>query len=279
MTVLGFAFLLLAALVARVAYIQIIEPDTLIKQSDMRSVRVHNVPSARGIVSDRNGEQIAISVPVQAVYADPKTIFEKGDALTDVKRWQALAQVLQLEPEEMISRIERNKTRRFIYLARQVSPAMAKYIKELKLKGIGMSSESRRYYPAGEISAHIVGITGIDGHGQEGIEKSFDKWLSGSDGSRKIRKDRDGRVVENISSTQGQQGKSLQLTIDQRIQAIAYRAIKQAVADHRATSGTVVVLDVETGGVLAMVNAPSYNPNSREQLQSFRMRNRAITDR
>ncbi|GAM76990.1 cell division protein ftsI [Vibrio ishigakensis] len=278
MTVLGFAFLLLAALVARVAYIQIIEPDTLIKQSDMRSVRVHNVPSARGIVSDRNGEQIAISVPVQAVYADPKTIFEKGDALTDVKRWQALAQVLQLEPEEMISRIERNKTRRFIYLARQVSPAMAKYIKELKLKGIGMSSESRRYYPAGEISAHIVGITGIDGHGQEGIEKSFDKWLSGSDGSRKIRKDRDGRVVENISSTQGQQGKSLQLTIDQRIQAIAYRAIKQAVADHRATSGTVVVLDVETGGVLAMVNAPSYNPNSREQLQSFRMRNRAITD-
>ncbi|GAM54189.1 cell division protein ftsI [Vibrio ishigakensis] len=278
MTVLGFAFLLLAALVARVAYIQIIEPDTLIKQSDMRSVRVHNVPSARGIVSDRNGEQIAVSVPVQAVYADPKTIFEKGDALTDVKRWQALAQVLQLEPEEMISRIERNKTRRFIYLARQVSPAMAKYIKELKLKGIGMSSESRRYYPAGEISAHIVGITGIDGHGQEGIEKSFDKWLSGSDGSRKIRKDRDGRVVENISSTQGQQGKPLQLTIDQRIQAIAYRAIKQAVADHRATSGTVVVLDVETGGVLAMVNAPSYNPNSREQLQSFRMRNRAITD-
>lgn len=278
MTVLGFAFLLLVALVARVAYIQIIEPDTLIKQSDMRSVRVHNVPSARGIVSDRNGEQIAVSVPVQAVYADPKTIFEKGDALTDVKRWQALAQVLQLEPEEMISRIERNKTRRFIYLARQVSPAMAKYIKELKLKGIGMSSESRRYYPAGEISAHIVGITGIDGHGQEGIEKSFDKWLSGSDGSRKIRKDRDGRVVENISSTQGQQGKPLQLTIDQRIQAIAYRAIKQAVADHRATSGTVVVLDVETGGVLAMVNAPSYNPNSREQLQSFRMRNRAITD-
>lgn len=275
---LGFAFLLLAALVARVAYIQIIEPDTLIKQSDMRSVRVHNVPSARGIVSDRNGEQIAVSVPVQAVYADPKTIFEKGDALTDVKRWQALAQVLQLEPEVMISRIERNKTRRFIYLARQVSPAMAKYIKELKLKGIGMSSESRRYYPAGEISAHIVGITGIDGHGQEGIEKSFDKWLSGSDGSRKIRKDRDGRVVENISSTQGQQGKPLQLTIDQRIQAIAYRAIKQAVADHRATSGTVVVLDVETGGVLAMVNAPSYNPNSREQLQSFRMRNRAITD-
>lgn len=277
-TVLGFAFLLLAALIARVAYIQIIEPDTLIKQSDMRSVRVHNVPSARGIVSDKNGEQIAISVPVQAVYADPKTIFDKGDALTDVKRWQALAQVLQLDPDEMISRIERNKSRRFIYLARQVSPAMAKYIKELKLKGIGMSSESRRYYPAGEISAHIVGITGIDGHGQEGIEKSFDKWLSGSDGSRKIRKDRDGRVVENISSTQGQQGKPLQLTIDQRIQAIAYRAIKQAVADHRATSGTIVILDVETGGVLAMVNAPSYNPNSREQLQSFRMRNRAITD-
>nr|WP_261817409.1 penicillin-binding transpeptidase domain-containing protein [Vibrio gallicus] len=278
MTVLAFVLLLLGSLVARVAYIQIIEPGTLIKQSDMRSVRVHAVRSARGIISDRNGEQIAISVPVQAVYADPKTIFEKGDGLQDVKRWHALADVLHLDRDELIHRIDSHKHRRFIYLQRQVSPAMAKYIKELKLKGIGMSSESRRYYPAGEVSAHIVGITGVDGHGQEGIEKSFDKWLSGSDGSRKVRKDRDGRVVENISSKQGQQGKPLKLTIDQRIQAIAYRAIKQAVADHRATSGTIVMIDVQTGGVLAMVNAPSYNPNARDQLQTFRMRNRAITD-
>ncbi|MEZ9130927.1 penicillin-binding transpeptidase domain-containing protein [Vibrio breoganii] len=278
LTVLGFILLLLCALLARVAYIQVIEPDTLIERGDMRSVRVKAMPSARGIISDRNGEQIAVSVPVEAVYADPRNIFTKGDALTDVARWHALADVLQLDREALIERIEKNKNRRFIYLQRQVSPAMAKYIKELKLKGIGLRDESRRYYPTGEISAHVVGVTGIDSHGLEGVERSYDEYLSGQAGSRKVRKDRDGRVVENISMTESKQGNPLQLTIDQRLQAIAYRAIKQAVADHRATSGSVVLLDVKTGGILAMVNSPSYNPNTRDQLQSFRMRNRAITD-
>ncbi|MFD2014729.1 penicillin-binding transpeptidase domain-containing protein [Vibrio olivae] len=171
-----------------------------------------------------------------------------------------------------------NKNRRFIYLQRQVSAAMSKYVHELKLPGIGLKSESRRYYPAGEVSAHLVGVTGIDGHGLEGVERSYDKWLTGEAGKRIIRKDRYGRVVENISLEEREEGKSLQLTIDQRIQAIAYRAIKQAVADYRATSGSAVILDVKTGAVLAMVNAPSYNPNNRSDLQSFKMRNRVITD-
>ncbi|EGA69936.1 peptidoglycan synthetase ftsI precursor [Vibrio sinaloensis DSM 21326] len=275
--ILSCVFLAFAALVTRIAYIQIIEPDNLIKQGDLRSVRAKTLHSARGIISDRNGEPLAVSVPVEAVWADPATIFKKG-GLDDIDRWHALADVLGLKRDEMIDKIERNKKRRFIYLQRQVSPAMAHYIRELKLAGVGLKAESRRYYPAGEVSAHIVGVTGIDGHGLEGVERSYDKWLTGEAGKRIIRKDRYGRVVENISLEEREEGKPLELTIDQRVQAIAYRAIKQAVADYRATSGSAVVLDVKTGAVLAMVNAPSYNPNNRSDLQSAKMRNRVITD-
>ncbi|EPN8543157.1 MULTISPECIES: penicillin-binding transpeptidase domain-containing protein [Vibrio] len=274
---LFFVFCAFALLVARVAYIQIIEPDNLIKQGDLRSVRVKSIPSARGIISDRNGEPLAVSVPVEAVWADPATIF-KENALSQTKSWHALADVLGIDRQGLIDKIKRNEKRRFIYLQRQVSPAMANYIRELKLPGVGLKSESRRYYPAGEVSAHLVGVTGIDGHGLEGVERSYDEWLTGAAGKKTIRKDRYGRVVENIAWQDKQEGKSLQLTIDQRLQAIAYRAIKQAVADHRATSGSVVMLDVKTGAVLAMVNAPSYNPNNRSDWQSYQMRNRVITD-
>ncbi|RZP69509.1 penicillin-binding transpeptidase domain-containing protein [Vibrio vulnificus] len=275
--VLGFVFLAFAALVVRLAFIQVIEPDNLIREGDLRSIRVKALPSARGIISDRNGEPLAVSVPVEAVWADPVTIFREK-ALDNKQRWYALADVLGLQREELIERIERNENRRFIYLQRQVSPAMANYIRELKIPGVGLKSESRRYYPAGEVSAHLVGVTGIDGHGLEGVERSYDNWLTGEAGKQTIRKDRYGRVVENIAYEDRQEGKSLELTIDQRLQAIAYRAIKQAVADHRATSGSAVMLDVKTGAVLAMVNAPSYNPNNRSDWQSYKMRNRIITD-
>jgi cell division protein FtsI (penicillin-binding protein 3) len=275
--IMGGVLLIFTALVARIGYIQVIEPDNLIKQGDLRSVRVKALPSARGIISDKNGEPLAVSVPVQAVYADPATIF-KDDGLKQLDRWHALADVLGVERDALIAKINKNKSRRFIYLQRQVSPAMAKYIKELKLSGVGLKAESRRYYPAGEVSAHLVGVTGIDGHGLEGVERSYDKWLTGEAGKRIIRKDRYGRVVENISLEDREEGKPLELTVDQRLQAIAYRAIKQAVADYRATSGSAVIIDVKTGGVLAMVNAPSYNPNNRSSRQSFTMRNRVITD-
>ncbi len=275
--VLGFIVLALFVLIARTAYIQVIEPDALIRQGDMRSVRVKAIPTARGIISDRNDEQLAVSVPVQAVWADPVTIY-KENGLDEIQRWYALANVLGLDRQGLIERIERNKNKRFIYLQRQVSPAMSKYVRELKLPGIGLKDESRRYYPSGEVSAHVIGVTGIDSHGLEGVESSYDQWLTGQEGKRTIRKDRYGRVVENISLTEQQPGKPLQLTIDQRLQAIAYRAVKQAVADYRATSASAVLVEVKSGEVLAMVNAPSYNPNNREQLQSFRMRNRTITD-
>lgn len=275
--VLGFVVLALLTLIGRTAYIQVIEPDQLIEQANMRSVRVKAIPTARGIISDRNGEQLAVSVPVQAVWADPYTIF-KENGLDEIQRWYALANVLGLDQKGLVRKIENNKNKRFIYLQRQVNPAMSKYVRELKLPGIGLKDESRRFYPSGEVSAHVIGVTGIDGHGLEGLESSYEDWLTGEAGKRTIRKDRFGRVVENISLKTQRPGKPLQLTIDQRLQAIAYRAIKQAVADFRATSGSAVLIDVKSGDILAMVNAPSYNPNNRDQLQSFRMRNRAITD-
>jgi cell division protein FtsI (penicillin-binding protein 3) len=275
--ILLFVFSAFGILVGRTAYIQVIEPDNLVYQGDLRSIRAKTIPSARGIISDRNGEPLAVSVPVDAVWADPATIV-KYHELDERNRWYALADVLGLDRQALIDKISDNKSRRFIYLQRQVNPPMAKYIRELKLKGVGLKSESRRYYPSGEVSAHLIGVTGIDGHGLEGVEKSYDNWLSGEAGKQVIRKDRYGRVVENIALEAKQEGKPLQLTIDQRIQAIAYRAVKQAKADHRATSASAVIVDVKSGAILAMVNAPSYNPNNRTDLQTFRMRNRVLTD-
>ncbi|SUP51264.1 penicillin-binding protein 3 [Vibrio metschnikovii] len=269
--------LIFGLLIARLAFIQVIEPDNLIRQGDLRSIRALTLHSARGIISDRNGEALAVSVPVEAVWADPLVIFREG-GFNELERWHALADVLGLDRQAMLQKIQDNSTRRFVYLQRQVSPAMAKYIRELKLVGVGLKSESRRYYPAGEVSAHLIGVTGIDGHGLEGVERSYDKWLTGEAGKSIIRRDRYGRVVENIALEQREEGKPLQLTIDQRLQAIAFRAVKQAMADYRATSASAVMLDVKTGAVLAMVNAPSYNPNNRSDWQSFQMRNRVITD-
>lgn len=269
--------LFLVALLSRVAYIQVIEPDRLIKEGDLRSIRAKTLYSSRGIITDRNDKPLAVSVPVEAVWADPYTII-KEQSLANLDKWHALADVLGLERKELIASIQKYPKRRFIYLQRQVSPAMADYVRKLKLKGVGLKHESRRYYPAGEISAQIIGVTGIDGHGLEGLEKRYDKWLTGEAGKQIIRKDRFGRVIENIALEQRAQGKPLKLTIDQRIQSIAYRAIKQAVADYKAMSGSAVMVDIKTGAVLAMVNAPSYNPNNRDELQSYKMRNRVITD-
>lgn len=269
--------LAMAALVARAAYIQVIEPDRLRHEGDLRSVRVQAMHSARGMISDRKGEPLAVSVPVQAVWADPVTVF-KNNGLDKRQSWYALADVLGLDREGLIDKIEANRNRRFIYLQRQVGPAMSAYVKKLGLHGVGLKDESRRFYPSGEVSAHLVGVTGIDGHGLEGIESRYDGWLMGENGRRTVRKDRYGRVVEHIALEDKEEGQPLTLSIDQRLQAISYRAIKQAVADYRATSGSLVMVDVKTGEVLAMVNAPSYNPNNRNELKSFNMRNRAITD-
>jgi len=261
----------------RTAYIQIVQPDKLRHEGDLRSLRTKSELVQRGIISDRHGEELAVSVPVRAVWADPKQVHESR-SLENKQAWMALAEVLQQDYQVLRERVA-DPAKRFVYLKRQVSPAMGDYVDGLDLPGIYLKPESRRFYPTGEVSAHVVGFTDIDDRGQEGIELGYDNWLTGEPGKRQVRKDRLGQVIEQVSVLeQGKQANDLVLSIDQRIQAIAYRALKRAVAMHEATSGSLVMIDVNNGEILAMVNSPSYNPNDRSQLQSYRTRNRAVTD-
>ncbi|GIU46557.1 peptidoglycan glycosyltransferase FtsI [Shewanella sairae] len=276
--VVAFVCLMFTSLVGRAAYIQLVEPEMLRHQSDMRTLRTTSREVQRGLITDRNGEMLAVSVPVKAVYADPKVVHDKN-GFADMRRWQALADVLHEPKEDILKRVQSNPRKRFTYLKRQVTPAVADYIKQLKLPGIYLKPESRRYYPTGEISAQLVGITNIDDKGIEGIENTYNDWLTGTPSKQKVRKSRDGHVVERLDMVQeGESPNDLVLSIDQRIQQLAYRELKKATEVNQATSGSIVVLDVHTGEVLAMANTPSYNPNSRENLQSYRMRNRALTD-
>ncbi|MCG9713775.1 peptidoglycan glycosyltransferase FtsI [Shewanella insulae] len=276
--VVGFVCLLFTSLVGRAAYIQIIEPEKLRHESDMRTLRTTSNEVHRGMITDRNGEMLAVSVPVKAVYADPKVVHDRN-GFADMRRWQALADVLHEPKEEILARVQSNPKKRFTYLKRQVTPAVAEYIKQLKLPGVYLKAESRRYYPTSEISAQLVGLTNIDDKGIEGIENTYNDWLTGTPTKHKVRKSRDGHVVERLDTVQtGESSNDLVLSIDQRIQQLAYREIKRATEINQATSASIVVLDVHTGEVLAMANTPSYNPNSRDNLQSYRMRNRALTD-
>ncbi|QYJ85810.1 peptidoglycan glycosyltransferase FtsI [Shewanella mesophila] len=276
--VVAFVCVLFTSLVGRAAYIQIIEPEKLRHESDMRTLRTTSREVHRGMITDRNGEMLAVSVPVKAVYADPKVVHDK-DGFADMRRWQALADVLHEPKDDILERVQSNPKKRFTYLKRQVTPAVAEYIKQLKLPGVYLKSESRRYYPTSEITAQLVGLTNIDDIGIEGIENTYNNWLTGTPTKQKVRKSRDGHVVERLDTVQtGENSNDLVLSIDQRIQQLAYREIKRATEINQATSASIVVLDVHTGEVLAMANTPSYNPNSRDNLQSYRMRNRALTD-
>lgn len=276
MLVVGAIMLVFVGLSARAVYIQVIDPDLLIRQGDSRTLRTQNMPVHRGIITDRNGQKLAVSVPVRAVWADPKKIVESG-SFADKRQWQALAEVLGQDQQKLIARVS-NPKKRFVYIQRQVSPAMAEYVDQLSISGVYLRDESRRYYPTGEVSAHLVGFTNVDDQGIEGIEKLYNEWLTGTPGTRKIRRDGKGRQVEILSQQQGKMAKDIQLTIDQRIQALAYKELKKAVQYYRATSGSAVVLDVQNGEILAMVNNPSYNPNNRSGVSAHRIRNRAITD-
>jgi cell division protein FtsI (penicillin-binding protein 3) len=211
------------------------------------------------------------------VWADPKIIMD-NNALAMKEHWQALADVLGRNVNKLTSRIVKNPTKRFVYVERKVSPAMAKYIKELKIPGIHLRKESKRFYPSGEISAHVVGFTNVDDKGIEGVERVYDQLLTGTDGEKQYRKDAKGRKIEILSEQESTQPKDIVLSIDQRIQAIAYKELKGAVKAFKATSGSVVVTNVHTGEILALVNSPSYNPNNRRNTAIHRFRNRAITD-
>ena len=270
-------FLGLMALVAQAAYMQIINADSLMGEADKRSLRTQEIQFVRGSILDRNGQLLSVSVPMYSVVADPKFIFDEN-SLKDKERWQKLAEALGISYSNLIKRVEKDQKSRFVYLSRQISPTLAQYVKELKITGIILKMEARRFYPRVEETAHLIGYTNIDGAGIEGIEKSFDSMLVGKSGSMTYRKDRFGNIVENISDVKKYDAQDVTLSIDEKLQSMVYREIKKAVAENKAESGTAVLVDVRTGEVLAMANAPSYNPNNRVGVKSELMRNRAITD-
>ncbi|MCR1837381.1 peptidoglycan glycosyltransferase FtsI [Rodentibacter caecimuris] len=273
----GLIFFGLGALVARAAYVQAINSDILSGEADKRSLRKDEILSVRGSILDRNGQLLSVSVPMSAVIAEPKRILKEG-SLDDKERIKALADVLGLSYNELVKKIEKNPKSGFLYLARQVEAGKAQYVKELKIKGISLESEPRRFYPRVEETAHLIGYTDIDGNGIEGIEKSFNTMLVGKDGSRLVRKDKRGNVVEHIADQKKYDAQDVTLSIDEKLQSMVYREIKKAVTENKAESGTAVLVDVRTGEVLAMANAPSYNPNNRVGVKAELMRNRAITD-
>lgn len=276
-SVLSLILLGLIALVSQAAYVQIVNADSLIDEADKRSLRKQEIQFVRGSILDRNGQLLSVSVPMYSVVADPKFIFDEN-ALKDKERWQKLAEALGISYSNLVQRIEKDPKSRFVYLSRQISPTLAQYVKELKITGIVLKSEARRFYPRVEETAHLIGYTNIDGAGIEGIEKSFDSMLVGKSGSMTYRKDRFGNIVENISDVKKYDAQDVTLSIDEKLQSMVYREIKKAVAENKAESGTAVLVDVRTGEVLAMANAPSYNPNNRVGVKSELMRNRAITD-
>jgi cell division protein FtsI (penicillin-binding protein 3) len=282
LTVLYSVVLVFVCLAARAAFIQVIEPDLLIQQGDNRTIRIRDNPSYRGLITDRHGEQLAVSVPSKAIWADPKMVnsFDNDNGETqglDKRRFQALAEVLGRDVQSLYDKVD-NPKRRFVYIERQVTPAMANFVEELAIPGIYLRNESKRYYPTGEVSAHVIGFTNVDDKGIEGIEKLYNDWLTGTPDKRKIRRDAKGRQVEIIEQHAGEKAGDLMLTIDQRIQALAYRELKEATLYFKAASASVVIVDVHTGEILALANTPSYNPNNRKTVSNHRLRNRAITD-
>jgi cell division protein FtsI (penicillin-binding protein 3) len=273
-TLVGVFFAVAAStLVARAVYLQVLNKDFLNQQADTRHLRTERISAHRGMITDRNGEPLAISTPVDSIWANPK---ELARAVDSVPR---LARVLGVEPQNLMRRITRSMDKEFLYLKRHLSPEKAQEVLALKLPGVNVQREYRRYYPAGEVAGHLVGFTNIDDAGQEGLELAFNHWLTGESGAKRVLKDRLGRSVENVESIRpAHHGKDLRTSIDLRIQYLAYRTLKAAIQSYSADSGSIVVLDIQTGEVLAIVNQPTYNPNDRAQYSAERYRNRAITD-
>ena len=263
----------MAGLLFRAIDLQVLNKEFLQDHGDARALRVVKIPAHRGMITDRNGESLAISTPVNSIWAVPRKVMA-ADAKLD-----QLAKYLHMDEKELSSLLKDRIGRQFVYLKRHVAPALAEQVMLLDIPGISLQREYRRYYPAAEVTSHVIGFTNIDDSGQEGIELAYDNWLKGSPGSKRVLKDRLGRIIENIESiTTPDPGNKLVLSIDRRVQYLAYRELKSAVNHHKARAGTLVMLDVKTGEIIAMVGQPSYNPNNRTGLKSGHYRNRALTD-
>jgi cell division protein FtsI (penicillin-binding protein 3) len=256
--------------------LQVINNEVLQEQGNKRTVRNDVIVAHRGNIMDRNGQALAISTPVQSLWLNPREIIPNPDA------WNTLAAALssiEVNTDVLWNRIQDNAEREFLYIKRRLPPAEAQPILDLKIRGVYAQEEYKRFYPLGEVAVHVVGLTNSDDVGQEGLELSYEDWLQGKPGSKQVLKDRRGGIIREVKiNSVAEPGNDLVLSIDSRIQFLAYKALKEEVTRRYAKSGTAVVLNVETGEVLAMVSQPSYNPNNRVSLDDNEMRNRAIVD-
>ena len=265
--------LMVAAIVWRIVDLQVVDRAFLQGQGDARSVRHVPIPAHRGLITDRNGEPLAVSTPVITLWINPRELSAVQS------RWTELANAVGQSPAELSARLRENKDREFMYLVRGLIPEQGQQVLDLKIPGVYGIEEFRRFYPAGEVAAHVVGFTDVDDHGREGVELAFDQWLSGLPGKRQVLKDRRGRIIKDVQVVQNAKpGKTLALSIDLRLQYLAHRELRNALVEFGAKAGSLVMVDVKTGEILAMVNQPTYNPNNRRNLQPAAMRNRAMID-
>ncbi|PWG65278.1 cell division protein [Spiribacter halobius] len=267
-------FLLLpVALVGRGVELQLTESDFLQGQAEARHLRVEALPAHRGAITDRHGEVLAMSAPMDSVWADP------GPLLAAEGGVQRLAAALEMDAGALQQALSERAEREFVYVRRHVDPELAERVMALDLPGVALRREYRRFYPTGEVTGHLLGFTNIDDRGQEGLELAYDDWLSGTPGAKRVLRDRLGRTIEDVERlSEPQPGRELALTVDRRLQYLAYRELKSAVRAHDARSGSLVLLDARSGDVLAMVNQPAFNPNRRGGMRAEQYRNRAVTD-
>ena len=268
------ALLILACfgvLIGRSFYLQVLRNDFLQEKGESRYKRELEISASRGRIADRNGDVLAISTPMKSVWAVP------AEARLSPQQIKQLAAVLEMDVKELTRKLASDKS--FVFLQRQLPPEIGERVAALKLPGVGLDKEYRRYYPTGEMTAHVVGFTGVDDKGLEGVELAFQSQLLGHSGSRSVIKDRRGQIVEDVGSIRlPQDGRDIRLALDSKIQYLAYSHLKQAIADHKAKAGGAVVIDAKTGEILALANWPTYNPNNRERLTGAQLRNRALTD-
>ncbi|KAF1708967.1 cell division protein [Pseudoxanthomonas kalamensis DSM 18571] len=262
------------SLVGRAAYVQLVDNEFYQKEGDARFVREIAIPTSRGMITDRNGEPVAVSSPVESVWCDPQELMEKAP-----DRLPELARALGEPADALTRRVGQRADKEFMYLKRRMNPDAARRIVDLGIPGVYSRREFRRFYPQGEAMAHVLGFTNIDDRGQEGLELAFDDWLRGKPGTMRVIRDRKGRIVENLDLVQAAEpGRDLTLSIDRRIQYLTYRELKRRLWETGSSSGSAVVLDVATGEVLAMANLPTFNPNASALGKPETHRNRAITD-
>ena len=267
-------FLCVVAIAWKVSVLHITDRDFLQGQGDARTIRTVPLVANRGLITDRNGAPLAVSTPVQSIWVNPTEVAEEDAAIA------ILAQELELNAEALASNIKSNSSREFLYVKRRLPPAEADRILDLDIDGVYSQQEYQRFYPQGEVTAHLIGFSNIDDVGQEGLELTYDEWLQGIPGRRQVMKDRRGHIIEELNTIQtAEPGKSLELSIDFHLQNIAYRELKEEFIIRRAKAASIVVLDVDTGEVLAIANQPSYNPHNKANMTDFSvLRNRAITD-